>query len=310
LKGRSKLKNKIKTEDTMKRQKSQKDWYKEITNLLLTLIEHGKAPWQCPYLSGMMSMQSQKPYQGVNALVLSATAAIEGYQSRWWITFKRAKELGGYVKKGEKGTAVFKWVWRTIENEKETKTGEIEIEAKIFGMLLYAGTVFNLDQCQNIDPPEETIRQNDPLKQCEEIYQNMSNKPSLRHAPEVPCYLPSKDMISIAPLQNFQSSETYYSTFFHELTHSTGHISRLARKETILFNRFGSHDYSVEELVAEFGSAFLCTHCGIEKPVIENSAAYLRGWAKRLQKDKKFVVMVAQRAQRAVEFILRGASLS
>ena len=102
----------------------------------------------------------------------------------------------------------------------------------------------------------------------------------------------------------FKSDEEYYSTLFHELTHSTGHTSRLNRGEISKTSLFGSHDYSKEELVAEMGSAFLCGHCGIEPAVIENQAAYIQNWLKKLQSNKKWLVYAAAKAQKAADFIL------
>lgn len=102
----------------------------------------------------------------------------------------------------------------------------------------------------------------------------------------------------------FESSEGYYSTLFHELTHATGHVSRLNRKEVAEPNRFGSEPYSREELVAEMGSAFLCGHCEIENATINQSASYIQHWLERLKEDRKLVVHAAAQAQRACDFIL------
>jgi len=102
----------------------------------------------------------------------------------------------------------------------------------------------------------------------------------------------------------FHTPEGYYSTLFHELTHSTGHEDRLARKGVTETHNFGSHSYSKEELVAEMGAAFLCGHTGIEKLVIENSASYIDSWLRRLKKDNKLVVTAGAQAQKAADYIL------
>jgi antirestriction protein ArdC len=102
----------------------------------------------------------------------------------------------------------------------------------------------------------------------------------------------------------FESPEEYYSTAFHELTHATGHTSRVGRKGILEPSYFGSHEYSKEELVAEMGAAFLCGHAGIEQRTIENSAAYIKGWLKALKNDQKLLVMAAAQAQKASDYIL------
>ena len=102
----------------------------------------------------------------------------------------------------------------------------------------------------------------------------------------------------------FNGADEFYSTLFHELSHSTGHESRLNRHgmETGVAP-FGSETYSREELVAEFANAFLCTESGITN-TIPNSSAYIGGWAKAIKRDKKLVVSAASLGQKAADYIL------
>jgi antirestriction protein ArdC len=105
----------------------------------------------------------------------------------------------------------------------------------------------------------------------------------------------------------FRSSEEYYSTFFHELTHSTGHKSRLGRDGFESVQSFGSESYSKEELVAEVGAAMLCGVTGIENRTLGNSAAYLKTWIERLKSDSRLIVTAASAAQKAADYILGKA---
>ena len=91
---------------------------------------------------------------------------------------------------------------------------------------------------------------------------------------------------------------------FHELTHATGHVSRLNRKEVTDPSQYGSNLYSREELVAEMGAAFLCGHSGIENTTLDQSASYIQNWLERLKEDRKLVVHAAAKAQKACDFIL------
>jgi antirestriction protein ArdC len=101
----------------------------------------------------------------------------------------------------------------------------------------------------------------------------------------------------------FQSAEAYFSTLFHEMTHSTGHEKRLNRPTLTDLCPFGSTNYSLEELVAEMGAAFLCGLTGVENNTIDNSAAYLKGWLGKLKNDTKLLIQAAANAQRAVDYI-------
>jgi proteasome lid subunit RPN8/RPN11 len=132
----------------------------------------------------------------------------------------------------------------------------------------------------------------------------MPKRPEIHHNGARACYSPSLDAVSMPEAKLFESTEGYYSTLFHELTHATGHVSRLNRKEITDPIRFGSDPYSREELIAEMGSAFLCGHCEIENKTIDQSASYIEQWLARLKQDRKLVVHAAAQAQKACDFIL------
>ena len=122
------------------------------------------------------------------------------------------------------------------------------------------------------------------------------------HVQAIP-YRPSTDEVVLPIRKQFMSTTEYYSTVFHELTHSTGHASRLNRLTQAAF--FGSEDYSKEELVAEIGAAALVNHVGLETSnSIRNSAAYIQNWLKVLRDDKRFIVSASGRAEKAVNLIL------
>ena len=122
------------------------------------------------------------------------------------------------------------------------------------------------------------------------------------------CYRPSIDTVGMPARSAFHSAEEYYSTLFHELTHSTGHPSRVGREGIMNHNPFGSEDYSKEELVAEMGAAMLCGVAGIESQTLDNSAAYLQTWINKLKSDSRLIVSAASQAQKAADYILARAA--
>ena len=130
----------------------------------------------------------------------------------------------------------------------------------------------------------------------------MPNAPKIQPSDRA-WYRPSTDSVGIPSKTVFNSSEAYYATLFHELTHSTGHASRIGREGIEQLNSFGSESYSKEELIAEMGSAYLCGFTGIAPAVIENSAAYLRSWISALKGDSKLLVTAASQAQKAADYI-------
>lgn len=273
-----------------------RDVYQIVTDRIVRLLESGTVPWHKPWKGGNQWPQnfvSRKVYRGINLFLLNAAS----YASPFWMTFKQVQSLGGRVKKGEHSFPVVFWKVFREEGEGETK--------RIPFLRYYS--VFNVTQCEGIPVPviptgETTTFQ--PIEKCEQVVSAMPKRPTINHAGARACYSPSLDAVSMPEARLFESSEEYYSTLFHELTHATGHVSRLNRKEITDPIRFGSDPYSREELVAEMGAAFLCGHCAIENKTIDQSASYIQSWLTKLKEDRKLVVHAAAQAQKACDFIL------
>jgi antirestriction protein ArdC len=279
------------------------DLYQTVTDQIVAMLEAGVVPWRSPILGRSKAghpknMNSAKEYRGVNVFLLAFTAFARGYGSSYWLTFNQAKERGGSVKKGEKSSMVVFW------KQYETTDRETGKPAKIPVMRYY--NVFNAEQIDGIEIPDavkfEPIEFH-PIEAAERIANGYAAGPAITHGGQQAFYRPGSDTIHLPDPTRFASSEEYYSTLFHEQSHSTGHSSRLDRKLDTAPRPFGSPDYGKEELVAEMSAAFLCSHAGIQPTVIENQAAYLSGWLKQLKSDKKLVVSAAGQAQRAADWI-------
>jgi antirestriction protein ArdC len=281
---------------------SKQDSYDLVTARIVEALEAGIVPWHRPWKTGPnagpASYSTRKPYRGVNVWILTATAALKNYDSRYWVTFKGAKDAGGSVRKGEKGTTVV--FWKFVE-KKNADTGKDERIP-----FLRHFTVFNLDQCDDVAEPETATdfepEPFSPIEAAERIAAMMPNRPNVNHGGDRACYSPFLDHVQM-PLQvQFQSPEHYYGTLFHELVHSTAHESRIGRKSAI-GNNFGDESYSKEELIAEMGAAFLNGAAGIA-PDFEHHAAYIASWLEALNDDRKLIVAAAGAAQKAADYII------
>jgi antirestriction protein ArdC len=269
--------------------------YEIVTESIIKQLESGVAPWHKPWRTEVpANLVSRKEYRGINIFLLAS----QGYGSRYWVTYRQARELGGNVKKGERGTKVV--LWKISEFSKENaETGQLENRKSI---LLRYYIVFNLDQCEGVQSPEPQ-RVINPIEQCETIVEQMPNRPKFEQDSRA-CYRPSTDTVGMPARSAFHTAEEYYSTLFHELTHSTGNPSRVGREGIMNHNPFGSEDYSKEELVAEMGAAMLCGVAGIESRTLDNSAAYLQSWINKLKSDSRLIVSAASQAQKAADYIL------
>jgi antirestriction protein ArdC len=268
--------------------------YDRITERVVGLLEQGTIPWQKPWSVKRgfpRNLISKKPYHGMNVFILHAM----NYESPFWLTFLQAQQLGGNVRKGERACPV---IFGQRKEALDDITGE-----KTYYTVLRLYNVFNVAQCEglkNIPDPTPMADTTAPA----EIVANMPQAPEIKHGMAQAYYSRFEDIVGMPHRERFTSADEYYSALFHELTHSTGHEKRLNRPTVTEAKRFGSEDYSKEELIAEMGSAFLCGHAGIAERTLNNSAAYLHNWLLALKNDHKLIVQAAAQAQKAADFIL------
>jgi len=273
--------------------------YEIITQKIMEQLERGVIPWKKPWTTEWpMNFKTKKRYRGINVSLLT----MNDFDSPYWLSFKQVGELGGRVKKGEKGTVIV--FWKMLEAKEEEANEETD---KKFIPLLRYYRVWNLEQTEGIEYEKEhkAKKEIEILDEAERIISDMPDKPIIKFGGKKAFYTPSTDTVQIPEREYFHSVTGFYGTIFHELGHSTGHQKRLNRPGISNFDYFGSHQYSKEELVAEMTAAFLLGHLGFwEDPEIKNSAAYIDGWLEKLEKDPRFVVQAAAQAQKAADYIL------
>lgn len=282
-----------------------RDIYQSVTDQIVTMLESGAVPWRSPILGRSKAghpknMNTGKQYRGVNTFLLAFTAFAKGYGSSYWLTFNQAKERGACVKKGEKASMVVFWkMWKT----KDKQTGE---PAEIPVLQFY--NVFNVEQCDGLAAPDAVAFEPldfKPIESAERIVSGYAGAPLIAgDGGQSAFYRPSDDSVHMPVQTRFASVDEYYSTLFHELSHSTGHENRLNRKLDGGHHSFGSSAYGKEELIAEMSAAFLCGQAGINPATIENQAAYVGGWLKAIKSDKKLVIASAGAAQKSADWII------
>lgn len=289
------------------------DPYDTITEKVITLMEtKGIAPWRKSWkgsaVDSAVSISTGKEYSGINSWLLSVTQMMEGYTGRYWGTFKSVKDNGGQIRKGEKGTMVVFWKWIEVAGKDGKKDSKIPF--------LRHFSVFHSDQADWPDGLPEKFKpvadgtagltEFESVESAEAIaagYLESKNPPSFgNNGGDRAYYRPSTDHVAMPLRTAFASAHDYYSVLFHELGHSTGHKTRLARTSIGDANHNGLPSYSEEELVAEFTACFLCADSGITD-TRENSAAYLANWAKVLKDDKKLIIRAAGRGAKAAAWI-------
>lgn len=271
----------------------------KVVDNLISKIDSGKLNWNKPWAShGFLPMNavSGHSYNGINLLTCMANP----FESNLYMTANQIKKLGG-TWSGSGTLIVF---WSILQFNKVKKDGSI---GKTTVPLLKFHYLWNEEQIKGIDFSKYKKQRAalNPIKEAQDIIDNWLTKPKIENkASNRACYFPSIDKVSMPLFKQFNSENEYYSTLFHECIHATGHESRLKREGIINYTGFGSEGYSAEELVAEFGAAFLCAMTGIANENTEkNSAAYLQGWVKKFKNDKQMLFKAVTAAQKAVDCI-------
>jgi len=266
------------------------DIYDKVNSVIKEKLSAGKLPWRKSWKAAKAPQNffSKHVYQGINFLLLSCF----DFPSPFYLTFLQAKERSAYINKGEKGIPII--FWKLIETARETKSGELKPDVIPY---MKFSTVFNLSQTSLYNsaaledlkfPKVENFLATVPAV----IKNNIQGKAVFNL---------TKDFISIPAISDFDSSDEYYSTLFHELIHWTGYKSRLNRFESADYN---SDNYSKEELIAEIGSAYLCSYFGINN-TLDNSAAYIQGWLQSLQSDESLFLSASTQAKNAVNYLIK-----
>lgn len=277
-----------------------------VTDRIIEQMQKGIIPWRKPWHGAeatgedvAISYTSRRAYSTINQFLL-------GNKPGEWLTFKQIKDNGGRIKSGEKSSFVVFYT-KYEYKAKDEKTGEEEL--KSISVLRYYN-VWHLEQTEGIAskivPGEKIEVETDDL--AEKVIADYVQRTGLKFHNERPSdrafYAKGEDLVVVPMMSQYSRQSEYYATTFHELTHSTMLESRCNRKSENEGAFFGNENYSREELVAEIGSAMLCSRCGIDnEKTFSNSVAYIQSWIKALKNDPKMIIWASSRAEKAAEFI-------
>ncbi len=270
-----------------------RDIYKTVTDSIINELEKGAAPWINPWRadsSADKNFVSQKPYQGINRLLLGMSSMAKGYTNPAWGTYKQWAEAGAQVKAGEKATQIV--FFKPLKGQ-DKATGEETSYCVIRG---YA--VFNVEQTDMpIVPAEKSEGEFNPIPACEDRI--VKTGAVISHGGDAAFYMPSQDRIQLPNKTAFTNEQHYYATTFHELAHWTGAKHRLDRE--LSKGKYGNPAYAFEELVAEMSAAFLCADYRIAGEL--RHAGYIQSWLKACREDSKAIFKAAALAQKAADYI-------
>lgn len=284
------------------------DVYQIVTDRIVSQLEQGVIPWRMPWsggFNGAVSYTTGRPYSFLNQMLLG--------ESGEYLTFNQVKALGGNIKKGAKSRLVVFYKPLVLKSKNTgdsvSSDGKTDEHQRIIPMLRYYH-VFHIKDTEGIESKlkQQDERHHDQIAEADsEADEYVSRNAPLRliiTSSNKAFYSPSDDSVTVPELDQYDVKEEFYSTLFHELTHSTMTKERCDRKQPEGFSFFGSHEYSKEELVAEMGAAMSLKRLGIDcDKAFRNSVGYIQSWLKQLRNDRKFVVWAAGKAEQAVKYM-------
>lgn len=270
--------------------------YESVAANIIADLEKGVATWCKPWKTnggGIMPRNhaSKRNYSGINIVILWDSQQKNGYPTSDWLTYKQAREIGGQVRGGEKSTrVVYTNTMLVGEGDEERKVGYLK-SFNVFNVAQIDGLTTATSEVDNRELTPE-------LRDSQALTFIKATKADIRHGGDRAFYRSADDFIMLPNVEAFESFEHYLATCYHEMAHWTGHEKRLDRK---LANRFGSKEYAAEELIAEFGAAFLCAHLGVQGQL--RHAEYLNSWVSLLKDDPRAILTACSQASRAAEHL-------
>lgn len=279
---------------------------KSTQKVIDTLQQHmseGKLIWHNPcVMASQANLASGNEYQGINHFVTAVVSMSEGYTSPYWATFKQIKEAGGTLENAT-GKGVPIMFYKDLPNKEADEGGKKRFVVR-------HSFVFNLDLVTGLDLNAVDTAHCGDIKtdqHAEQVIGDYLKRECIPVTVGSPAYIPSVDTIRMPLRESFVSMDEMYSTFFHEVGHSVGHVSRLARFSDEQTKLEQKEEYSREELVAEIFSAVLCHGCGVDSEAsIKNSAAYLQGWSRFIKDEAEAFIWAVNQAYKARAFVLGG----
>lgn len=283
--------------------------YEKFAEAIVTATLASDAAWTKPWKVGQAfglprNALTGRDYRGCNILLLLS----RHFASREWLTYKQAAEMGGHVRKGQKGTPIF--FFSMIEKKNKEEDEDDRDDGIPF---LRCFTVFNVEQIDGLDktklanPETDATPSEDAEAKIFSDCEKMMNLSTWSEDSTSAFYNPVSDEIHLPRRRDFVSMSEFWGTALHELAHWTGHASRLNRAKGMA-SRMGTDGYAREELVAESASWLLAATLGTPHEP-KNSAAYLSSWVKKFADKPRELYSAIAQAQKAVDFLLEKSGL-
>ena len=287
---------------------------KMLVDEIIRYMKEGTLIWECGWNRNSLMPHnpiSNVTYKGANRIALAVEAHRMKYDDPRWCTFKQLQENGYKLNAGSKGVLCEKWIWDVKIKDEDSVGNEIELTKKLDKPKVSYFYVFNASCVENFPPMDYSkdmdfscATDSEMDKLIDDLYMS-SECPINEEIQHRAFYRPSSDEIVLPPRDAFESRESFIATMLHEMSHSTGHVSRLNRD---IQNEFGSPAYAFEELIAELGAVLTQNALGIElsSDMLMNHASYTQSWLKALKDDYNYMFRALAKAEKASDLLYQN----
>lgn len=282
----------------------------QVTAHIVELLQNGVRPWEQPWSTnaalGLPIRANGVAYRGCNVLILWAAAHHHHYASRRWLSFKQARAMGGFVRRGETATRIVFYSDGAARGDaEEAAPGTTDGAPQRRRAVLRSYAVFNADQVDGLPEdfsaaPPSRSRTTDEADRARLAAHFATAPATIEHGGTRAYYAPERDVIRLPPPETFTSTQTYYATLLHELGHWTAHASRLDRD---LKSQGATDAYFRDELVAELTAAFLGAELDLSPDHLESHASYIDHYLRLLDREPGALLVATGRAQAAADFL-------
>lgn len=285
--------------------------YDKITDYIMTHLQDTGLDWKRPWqrlMNGIstnpINASTGKPYRGGNRLSLGLRASLHEHGDNRFVAFGQCQKMGGMVNEGAKGVPIIAMMSQAEESEEEDGK-------KKYRPFWKKATVFHVSDT-NLEEKGKIIPYADILSTADFLNKGIDfNQEALHFVKNTGAVIEHKfsdsaffspllDKIVMPSKEQFETEIGYFNVLIHELTHWTGHKSRLNRD---LGGRYGESKYAFEELIAELGSAFVCGDLNLTYETRENHVAYIQNWLKVLKSEPQMLLKAAAQAENASKYL-------
>lgn len=289
-------------------------------------LEQEQIPWE----KGWSNTRPHNPitgteYTGLNRLWLNMVSDIKGYKDSRWLTFNEIIDKNGkyhpnenwHLKRGSEGVEISNrpTFYNTIEDKyyssrqyykklatmTDDEKEKFKEQCKTIWNSRDKVYIYNAQEIEGIAPePKIEINQMD-MEKMQSIIKNM-NVGYQEILQDKAFYNFKTDTITLPPKERFKNEGAFFATLLHEISHATGHESRLNRK---LSGNKQTLDYAKEELRADIASSFLVADFGLQydESHLNNHIAYLQNWAQALKNDKNILLEAVKDAELINDYV-------